>query len=76
MSNETATTQPTLADQLNAHLASGGSVQVCTYTQARMYGPRCVGMFMTDKAGCTYVKRGKRNWDCIDGNAIRLYRPA
>lgn len=52
-------TRPT-AGTLNEHLASGGVVQVTTYTRSVLYTSRHVGWFADDTQGNLRVKFGRR----------------
>ena len=47
------------ADLLNAHLKSGGIVQVATVYRATLYKEKHAGMFFQGKDGNLYVKAGK-----------------
>ena len=60
---QTATDHPT-ADQLNAHLAGGGTVTVATYGRATVYRPKHAGMFTQGIDGNLYVARGRFR-DCL-----------
>ena len=40
-----------LAERINAHLLSGGVVQVATYTRATLYDRRHAGQFFIGQAG-------------------------
>ena len=51
-------TRPT-ADAINAHLASGGVVQVTTYGKSTVYHPRSAGVFLETKDGSLAVRRGR-----------------
>lgn len=55
---------------ITSHLAAGGKVIVATYTKATIYSS--VEQFKLGKA-TVYARRGK-NWDAIDGCAIRFSR--
>lgn len=52
-------------------LERGGSVQLTTYTKAKIYRPACRDMFKANRAGA-WVARGK-SWDCIDGTHISFH---
>lgn len=46
------------ADELNAHLKSGGVVQVTTYTKSTLYTSKHAGWFSTAKDGALLVQSG------------------
>lgn len=52
------------ADQLNAHLASGGHVVIGTCTRGTHYKPRHAGMFSQGADGNLYVQHG-RGRNCL-----------
>lgn len=60
--NTTTKTRPT-ADELNAHLASGGVVQVTTYMRSTLYDSRHAGWF-SERKGSLHVQSGRRH-DCL-----------
>lgn len=61
------------AAKLNAHLESGGVVQVTTYLRSTIYdGPKYAGWF-TASGDSLFVRRGKGR-DCINGVSIRIGR--
>lgn len=47
------------AKEINDHLASGGVVQISTYTKSTIYGPEWAGLFFEDAEGNVYLRRGK-----------------
>lgn len=55
------------AEQLNAHLASGGVVQVTTYLRSTIYDNRHAGWFSENSKGELFVRRG-RSKDCLGRN--------
>jgi hypothetical protein len=58
---------------IKSHLASGGVVIVATHLKAAQYdGARFVDSFKATRSGA-FVRRGK-NWDCIDGCAVKFGR--
>lgn len=63
----TAFSRPT-ADELNAHLAADGYVQVTTHTRSTLYKPGTVSFF--EKDGDLYLRNARRT-ECI-GIADRL----
>ena len=58
---ETTANAPT-ADELNAHIADGGVVQITTYLKSLLH--RAPGSFRQGADGELYVRRG-RGWDCL-----------
>lgn len=52
------------ADQLNAHLAAGGRVQVSTCLRSTLYGKPHVGWFTNNGKGELFVRCG-RGRDCL-----------
>lgn len=52
------------AEQLNAHLADEGYVQVTTHQRSTLYDSRHAGWFTQGKDGNLYVRRG-RTKDCL-----------
>jgi len=67
------------ADELNAHLKSGGVVQVTTYLKSTVYTSKHAGWFSTSKGGALLVQSGnsKVRLSLDDGKllvAIRLGR--
>jgi hypothetical protein len=66
---ENTTTRPT-ADQLNAHLANGGVVQVTTCTKSWIYTSKHVGAFIELRDGALAVKRGKSSDRLSMGNLL------
>ena len=59
------------ADDLNAHLAGGGVVQVTTYLRSVLYKARNAGMFLELPDGALAVRRG-RNVDRLSMGARLL----
>lgn len=58
---------------IDATLAMGGEVVLCTHTRQTRYTAKCAGMFKANKSGA-YVQRGK-SWDFIGWTAIHHFRP-
>ena len=58
------------AAELNAHLETGGVVQVTTYARSTVYEQKHAGFFR-DNGTELFVRRGKR-WDCL-GRVDRPY---
>ena len=54
-------------------LTSGLRVQVTNYMHSTIYDKRHVDMFAV-RNGSLYVRRGRKNWDCIDYCGIRIER--
>ena len=49
-----------IADEIQKHLHAGGRVQISTYTQSKIYGPKCADMFKTNNHGESFVIEGYR----------------
>lgn len=52
-------------------LSNGLRVQVTTYLHCTLYDERHKDMFAV-RNGSLYVRRGRKNWDCIDYCGIRI----
>lgn len=52
------------APTLNAHLASGGYVQVTTYTRSTIYGPKHAGCF-EERNGDLRIRNARRGVEQI-----------
>jgi hypothetical protein len=63
---------PKLLADIQAHLRSGGSVMIATYTKATVYEPKHLSAF-TGNAKDVFVQRGKRK-ECINYCAIKFGR--
>lgn len=55
----TAIAERPTADELNAHLAAGGVVQVTTYARSVLYQERNAGQFVELADGALAVRRGR-----------------
>lgn len=58
------------AEQINAHLANDGIVQVFSHNHATNYTKKHAGWFSQGNDGNLYVRRGKGK-DCLTFNAGR-----
>lgn len=58
----TTKSRPT-ADELNAHLANGGTVQITTYLRSTLYARKHAGWF-SERGGSLHVQSGRRH-DCL-----------
>ena len=56
---------------ITSHLTAGHTVIVATPLKAWEFKAKHAAMFKATKSGA-YMQRGK-NWDCIDGCAIRVF---
>lgn len=59
--------------QIKSALESGLRVQVTNYMHSTIYDKRHLEMFAV-RNGSLYVRRGRKNWDCIDYCSIRIER--